>query len=93
MNGASVRLAVCDDARPCAGIVNDWIDQTDWMPRMHPHHDVDRYYWDVVWKDRSVWVSGDPVDGFLALDPKDRMVTALYVAQPGKGAEKRCWIM
>ena len=88
MIGASVRVAVRDDARPCSGIVNAWIDQTDWMPRTHPPHDVDRYYRDVVLKDRSVWVTGDPVDGFLAFEAKDRTVTALYAAQPSNGRGK-----
>ena len=83
-----MRLAVADDACRCAGIVNAWIDQTEWMPRKHAHDDVERYYRDVVFKDRTVWVSGKPVDGFLAFEDRERIVTALYTALPGTGRGK-----
>lgn len=88
MSAASVRMAMANDARDCARIVNAWIDQTEWIPRVHAHDDVERHYRDVVLKERKVWVCGESVDGFLAFDGKDRMVTALYVAQPGNGRGK-----
>jgi putative acetyltransferase len=37
----------------------------------------------------EMWVGrGDPVQGFLALDQAGAMVTALYVATPGRGIGK-----
>ena len=70
----------------CADILNNWIDAQDWMPRIHSKEDVRGFYRDVVFSDREVWVIGTPVTGFMALDTASEMVTALYVATPGKGA-------
>ncbi|MEM9250441.1 MAG: GNAT family N-acetyltransferase [Pseudomonadota bacterium] len=83
--GIDVRQAVPEDADACAAILNDWIDRTDWMPRVHTHADVARYYRDVLFTEQSVWVEGRPVAGFLALEPQTAYVTALYVATPGQG--------
>ncbi|MEQ8482419.1 MAG: GNAT family N-acetyltransferase [Hoeflea sp.] len=52
---------------------------------MHSREDVLAFYRDFVFKRRQVWVAGDPVLGFMALDPDSDMVTALYVATPGMG--------
>ncbi|WP_420407110.1 GNAT family N-acetyltransferase [Hoeflea sp.] len=88
--------AVCDgpraakpsDARACAEIVNGWIDGRDWMPRVHSREDVIEFYEKFVFKRREVWVSGNPVSGFVALDVFNNMVTALYVSNPGMGIGK-----
>ena len=74
-----------DDAVACAAILNDWIDDRPWMPRIHTHAAVEAFYRDFVFQKRQVWVAGDPVAGFMALDPEQDMVTALYVAKPGQG--------
>lgn len=82
---ATPRPAVAEDARACAEILNNWIDDRIWMPRVHSREDVLAFYRDFVFKRRQVWVAGDPVLGFMALDPDSDMVTALYVATPGMG--------
>ena len=33
--GHLIRLAKPSDALACATIVNNWIDNTNWMPRIH----------------------------------------------------------
>ena len=80
-----IRRATPDDAPACAAILNDWIDGRDWMPRVHSAKDVMAFYADFVLVEREVWVAGNPVRGFLALDAEGAMVTALYVATPGQG--------
>lgn len=79
------RRAKAEDARVCAAILNDFIDERDWMPRVHAHQEVVDFYQDFVLASRQVWVIGDPVEGFMALDAENDIVTALYVATPGKG--------
>ncbi len=84
----SPRPARPEDAEACADILNDWIDARPWMPRVHSKADVRAFYRDFVFAERQVWVAGDPVAGFLALDAAGGMVTALYVARPGEGVGK-----
>ncbi|MGE6784798.1 N-acetyltransferase family protein [Ensifer adhaerens] len=70
----------------CAGILNRWIDATPWMPRVHGHADVERYYEETVFAERRVIVAEEMNDvaGFLALS-NDRFVTALYIDAPHRG--------
>ena len=81
---SAVHPATADDADICAAIVNDWIDATDWHPRVHTHADVARFYREVVWAKREVLVAGTPATGFIAMT-EDHCVTALYAATPGRG--------
>ena len=84
----ALRRGLPEDAVACADILNDWIDGRDWMPRVHTHEEVCSFYREFVFRKREVWVSGAPVNGFLALDREGAMVTALYVATPGQGIGK-----
>lgn len=88
VNVGGLRPAVPSDAAACAAILNDWIDDRDWMPRVHSRDDVAAFYADFVFMQRDVWVIGAPVAGFMALDRDAEMVTALYVAAPGRGLGK-----
>jgi putative acetyltransferase len=74
-----------DDAEACAAILNDWIDATDWMPRVHPHEDVPRYFREDLFPAARVWVAqrGDRIEGFLA--QRDGLIAALYLAPPARG--------
>ena len=76
-----------EDAPACAAILNDWIDATGWMPRVHPHEDVRRHMREVVFAERQVWVCSRPAGAFLAL-ADDGFITALYSAHPGRGRGK-----
>ena len=80
-----IRRAGLADAGACAEILNRWIDARDWMPRVHSPEEVAAFYADFVFVKRQVWVAGDPISGFLALDAEGETVTALYVAEPGRG--------
>ena len=78
----NIRPARTQDLAACAGILNSWIDETDWMPRIHSAEDVVRYYRDVVYRDRKVLVvaAEERVVGMMAL-ATDQTVMALYVKQ------------
>lgn len=80
-----VRDARADDAGACAGILNAWIDETRWMPRVHAPEDVERHYREFVFRNRRIWVAGDPVAGYLAMDEAESEITSLYAARPGQG--------
>lgn len=88
MSVVSIRRAVPQDAPACAAILNAWIDDRDWMPRVHTPEEVEAFYADFVFVHRMVWVVGAPVAGFVAMDEAEDMVTALYVAVPGQGIGK-----
>ncbi|ABD55619.1 GNAT family N-acetyltransferase [Jannaschia sp. CCS1] len=85
----SIRLARETDTDACADILNEWIDARDWMPRIHTQQAVRDFYRDYVFPQRDLYVVGDPPVGFMALDPDDDCVTALYLAQTGRGLGKR----
>ncbi|MEM7506090.1 MAG: GNAT family N-acetyltransferase [Pseudomonadota bacterium] len=71
------------DAPACAAILNAWIDATDWMPRCHPPEDVERYHREVVLVDRACTLADliGEVVGFIAIDTRTALVTALYLAR------------
>lgn len=76
----SMRSARSQDMAVCAAIVNDWIDQTGWMPRVHSREDVVKHYEDDEKMKRNtiVAVDGARVRGFVTLT-RDGFINALYV--------------
>lgn len=84
----AIRAANQADAVACASILNEWIDNRDWMPRVHTPKEVEALYRDFILVKRHVWVNGDPVDGFLAFDVENAPVSAHYVAVSGRGVGK-----
>lgn len=70
----------------CAGILSSWIDATPWMPRVHSTGEVERYYRETVFAERSVVVAEREVEiaGFLTFSD-DHLVTALYVDERHRG--------
>ena len=76
-----IRRAQAGDMPAAAGIVNAWIDETAWMPRVHPPDDVIRFYRDVVFENKRVWVAENDgcIVGLMALDGS--MISALYLGQ------------
>lgn len=83
-----VRIAPAEPrhAPACAAILDAWIDENDWMPRLHPRDAIERHVREVVFAMRRAWVAqvdGETV-GFLALDIEGS-ITALYVAAHARG--------
>ena len=80
----SVAAAKPADAPAIGAILSDWIDETDWMPRVHKREDEQRFAADLVARG---WVTvarrSGVVVGFLARDGED--VVALYVARGARG--------
>jgi GNAT superfamily N-acetyltransferase len=81
-----LRRARPDDAAACAAVFNDWVDATEWMPRVHPHEDVMRYYFDHVLAHCEVTVAEveDRVRGFLTLDCEG-LIAGFYLAPELRG--------
>ncbi len=77
---AKLRAARTQDMAACAAILNDWIDETGWMPRIHSREEVVRHYQTVMAAERNVYVvvGGNHIVGMMAVAP-DHLVTALYV--------------
>jgi ribosomal protein S18 acetylase RimI-like enzyme len=83
----NIRTARSQDIAACAAILNEWIDETDWMPRVHTHGDVLHYYQTEVFHHRKLFVAvtAGKVGGMMVLS-KDGLVSALYV---GGGYRRR----
>ncbi|WP_299838717.1 GNAT family N-acetyltransferase [uncultured Jannaschia sp.] len=82
-----IRSAVPEDARACAAVLNDWIDATPWMPRVHPPDDVERHYRESVPPQQRVFVAerDDRIDGFVAVAADGETVSGLYLAPEAHG--------
>lgn len=82
-----IRPARSEDMEACAAILNNWIDATEWMPRIHSEDDVIRHYRETVFIKRNVSVAdaGGKVAGYLAVDEPTGEITTFYVAQRGRG--------
>lgn len=82
-----IRPGAPADALACAAILNEWIDETPWMPRVHPHADVERHYREFVFQKRRVIVAAAPqITGFAALDMDEGYMTAFYIAATQRSA-------
>lgn len=88
----AVAAAELEDMAGCAAIFNAWVDETSWMPRVHPADDVERFYREVFFAQNTVLIakSNDArVRGFMVLG-SDGFVNALYldpsVRRSGLGA-------
>jgi ribosomal protein S18 acetylase RimI-like enzyme len=77
-----IRAARSQDIAACASILNEWIDETDWMPRVHTREAVEQFYRDVVFQERKLFVAEmeGKISGLMALT-SDAMVSALYVGR------------
>ena len=83
---ASIRSARTQDMAACANIVKDWIDATDWMPRLQSREALVQHYNTVVFRERKTFVveANSQIVGFFALGA-DQTVTALYVRDGFRG--------
>lgn len=72
------------DVRPIAAILSGWIDETEWMPRIHTHED-DRAHARLLLDETEVTVAckGRSVMGFMAL--RDTSIHSLYLAPDLRG--------
>jgi GNAT superfamily N-acetyltransferase len=81
----TMRSARSQDMAVCAGILNDWIDATAWMPRVHSRDVVVGQYEadEKVKRNTIVAVDGARVRGFMTMT-RDGFLTALYVEEASR---------
>ncbi|MEO9823170.1 MAG: GNAT family N-acetyltransferase [Paracoccaceae bacterium] len=79
-----IRRATTQDAEVCARIVCDWIARTAWMPQTFLRDDIARMIAEAL-PLREVYLIGEPVEGYLSLNPETGMIGALYVDRSGYG--------
>ena len=83
----AIRPATPADAPACAAILNAWIDETPWMPRVHSHEDVERHYREFVFQKRKVIVAEDDAPiGYLALDTEEGFIASFFLKAEARGA-------
>jgi hypothetical protein len=70
-----------------AAVVNGWIDTTPWFPRVHAPAAIEGFIRE-AFPIREIWVIGEPVEGYLSVDPAAGRVAALYCARTGAGLGK-----
>lgn len=80
----SLRPGQPNDAPAIATILSDWIDETDWMVRIHTREEDQGFGKFLLDKtDVTIALRGDRVGGFLARQHED--VQALYLAPFARG--------
>ncbi|MFW8593316.1 GNAT family N-acetyltransferase [Cribrihabitans neustonicus] len=82
-----VRKATLRDAAGMAEIINGWIDRTEWMRRDLPAEDFEALFVQGL-EVREIWAAGDPIEGYLSLDPESSHIWGFHCAQPGQGTGK-----
>lgn len=87
-DAAPIRPATAKDGPACAAILHDWITATPWMPQRFTRADLAAILSEGLPK-RAAWVIGDPVAGYLSLDPGENHIWGLYVGQRGQGLGRR----
>lgn len=82
-----IRRAERRDVPGCAKVLNDWIDATEWMPRLHAPEAIEAMI-DAAFDLREIWVAGDPVEAYVSFDVETAKVGGLYCARTGQGLGK-----
>lgn len=79
----TVRAAAVADLPACAAIVNDVIDETDWLPRIRTRAEIAALFDAGLLARRTVLVAEDAgrVGGYLSMSPEG-LIPALYLV-PG----------
>jgi ribosomal protein S18 acetylase RimI-like enzyme len=82
----ALRPGRSQDMAACAGVLNRWIDDTDWMPRLHSPEAVVAHYQTTVFAGRRnlVATADGKVIGFAAMSG-DGYVTAFYLDRAYRG--------
>ncbi len=88
MHEIDIRRAKPDDVAACARVIWTWIDETDWMPDDLPQEKLEELIRE-AFPHRDIWVSGDPADCYMSLDPVESKVGALCCLRAGEGIGKR----
>ncbi len=79
---ADLRCAEITDVPACTAIVHGWVAGTEWMPEALPLETLTGYIRD-AFPAREIWVIGDPVEGYVSVDPAKGHIGALYCTRQG----------
>ena len=88
MSGVRIRRAVPGDMAACARVVSTWVGQTGWMPEDLSQEEIEELIRE-AFPNRDIWVSGEPVDCYMSIDPFEARVGALYCLRTGEGVGKK----
>lgn len=81
---ARARMARPEDAPALGGILSDWIDATDWMPRLHTREEDAAFVASLIARTTVLTLElADRPSGFLALDGES--IPAFYLAPEARG--------
>jgi len=82
----AIRPATADDFDACAAIINDYVDETDWLPRVHSHEAVRGIFNDELLATRTVLVAEDEgeVVAYMSASPEG-FVYAIYLDASARG--------
>jgi GNAT superfamily N-acetyltransferase len=88
MSGAFIiRRGSAADGPAMAKIINDWIDETEWMPRIHSHEAIEGFFTPEILSKRTILLGerlDGKIEGYLTLRPEG-MIAALYLAPAARG--------
>ena len=81
---ATIREAVIDDLPACAAIINDYIDDTEWLPRVISREEIENLFTAKLLEMRVLLIADvdGEVGGYLSMDKDNGKVSAIYLA-PG----------
>lgn len=85
--GFQIRRAAVADAADCARVVHGWMSSTPWMPTRFTEAELS----DMIAKAipvREIYVTGEPVAGYLSFHPETALIAGLYVAKRCEGLGK-----
>lgn len=69
------RPARIDEAPACARILQAWLDETPWMPKLHALAETERWVAEGLFPRAEVWVIDEgEVSGFVALEDRREIV-------------------
>jgi putative acetyltransferase len=82
----NVRIGSIADGPAMAKIINDWIDETDWMPRIHSHEAIEGFFTPEILAKRVILIGeqNGVVEGYMTLKPEG-MIAAFYLAPAARG--------
>lgn len=78
-----MRRATVEDLPACAAIINDYIDATEWLPRVLDRQAIEALFCPALLEARTVFVAEDKGEtvGYLSMNPEDGFVPALYLSR------------
>jgi putative acetyltransferase len=87
MTELQIRRATPEDVGAMAQIVCDWEAATEWMDSAYGPEEISGFIREAL-PAREMWVAGEPIEGYLSLDPKASRVGGLYCRKTGRGLGK-----